>query len=70
MIPANVTHTLYSHYVKHTFAQKYIRYSITKVINACPISIKDKIYTHTLLKASPHILNIISFHLIQNTVIS
>ena len=37
----------YMHYAKHTFAQKYIRNSITKVINTCPTSIKDKIYTHS-----------------------
>ena len=60
----------YIHYVKHTFAQKYLRYSITKVINTCPTSITDKIYTFTVLKASPYILNIISSHLIQKTVIS
>ena len=31
----------YTHYVKHTFAQKCLRFSITKVINTCPIAIKD-----------------------------
>ena len=38
-----------------------ICFSITKVINTCPIAIKDKIHTHTILKASPHISNSILY---------
>ena len=48
MIPANV--------IQHTFAQKCLRFSITKVINTCPIAIKDKIYTHSS-KASSYPLS-------------
>ena len=61
------THT---HYVKHTFAQKCLRFSITKVINTCPIAIKDKIHTHTVLMASPHILNSILYLPTQITATS
>ena len=37
----------YIHYVKYSCAQKCLRFSITKVINTCPIAIKDKIYAHS-----------------------
>ena len=52
------------------FAQKCLRFSITKVINTRPVAIKDKIHTHTVLMASPHILNSILYLPTQITATS
>ena len=67
MIPASVTHILTMS--STLFAQKCLRFSITKVINTCPIATKTK-FTHTVLMASPHILNSILYLPTQITVTS